>query len=113
MVIAVVCGLGVWPAAYVVASETSSLELRGATQGIGWFTGSLTTGIMTFTLPYVYNPDAGDLGGKTGFVFTGLCAIALVLCWRLIPEMKDCSQAEIDDMFGMPREEKEGDVKEA
>ena len=99
MLAIVVCGLGVWPAGYAVAAEAYALELRALTQGIGWFTNGSSTAIFALVLPYIFNPDAGDLGAMTGFVYSGLCLFSLIVTWFFVPEMKSRSQTELDIMY--------------
>lgn len=95
----IVAGLGVWPCSYAISAETSALELRAKSQGIGWLTAGAVTSLFGFVLPYIFNTDQGNLEGKTGFVFTGLCAIGLVISYFVLPEMKGRSAAEIDMLF--------------
>ncbi|KAF7542155.1 hypothetical protein G7054_g67 [Neopestalotiopsis clavispora] len=99
MAIVIVNGLGSWPASYAVAGEASSLLLRGKTQGLNWFTNSFFSGIVSVALPFLYNPDAGALGARTGFVFFGLCVVGVFVSWLIIPEMKGRDHAEIERMF--------------
>ena len=99
MMIVVICGLGVWPASYAVAAETSSLRLRARSQGVGVLVSQLTNVAFQLFLPYVYNVDAGNLRGMTGFVLAGFCGVGTIICWFHIPEMKGRSAAEIDEMF--------------
>lgn len=73
MIITMVCGLGIWPASHVVAAETSSLQLRAKTQGIGWFISGVTTGVFSIILPYIYNADAGNLRGENWICHGGVC----------------------------------------
>ncbi|KAJ5701104.1 Major facilitator superfamily domain general substrate transporter [Penicillium malachiteum] len=101
MIITMVCGLGIWPASHVVAAETSSLQLRAKTQGIGWLTSGIATGAFSICLPYIYNADKGDLKAKTGFVMAGFSAVAIVAVWFFVPEMKGRSPMEIDRMFAL------------
>lgn len=42
--------------------------------------------LIGFVSPYMINPDAGDLGAKVGFVFTGFGVPLCFLFWFLIPE---------------------------
>lgn len=93
------CGLGVWPASFALAAETSSLRVRALTQGIGWFASGLATAIFGIILPYIFNPDSGNLKGKTGFVYTRFCVLGAVIAWLWVPEMKDRTVADIDAMF--------------
>ncbi|KAK9852440.1 hypothetical protein MYU51_008209 [Penicillium brevicompactum] len=104
MAVVVVCGLGAWPASYAVSGETSSLRLRAKTQGIGVLCYMLSNVVFNLILPYIYNTDAGDLKGKTGFVYAGLCLATFVITWLIVPEMKDRTALEVDTMFenGLP-----------
>lgn len=96
-----VAGLSCWPASYAVGAETSSLQLRAKSIGIGWMTSTLLNCVFTIILPYIYNPgkNSGGLKGKTCFVFAGCCVVACVGAWYYIPEMKGRSVADIDRMF--------------
>ncbi|KAF2181397.1 MFS general substrate transporter [Zopfia rhizophila CBS 207.26] len=99
MVIIVVCGMGAWPTSYVVMSESSALRLRAKSQAIGGIAAYLSAIVTNFVLPYFYNPDAADLGGKTGFLFTALSLTGAVWMWLLVPEMKGRSVDEINHLF--------------
>ncbi|KAJ5936196.1 hypothetical protein N7454_005494 [Penicillium verhagenii] len=104
IVVVIVCGLGAWPASYAITGEASSLRLRAMTQGIGVLCYMLSNVVLSLILPYIYNTDEGDLKGKTGFVYAGLCVIACAATWAIVPEMKGRSALEIDAMFeaGLP-----------
>lgn len=99
MLTIITCGLGVWPASYAIAAETSSLQLRAQSQGIGWFTSALATTVAGLALPYVFNPDEGNLRGKTGFTYAASCVVGAGVSWLVVPEMKGRSVGEIDGMF--------------
>lgn len=99
MVVITVAGLGVWPSSYAVGAEVSSIRLRAKAQGLGWLTSSLWTAVFSICLPYAYNPDAGDLKGKTGFIFVALSIIGMAVTYFVVPEMKDRKPTEIDRMF--------------
>ena len=101
MAVIFVCGCGAWPASVVVASETSSLQLRGFTQAIGWLSQGVFAGTLSIVLPYIFNSDQGDLRGKTGFIFAALSAFACLICWLYVPEMKGLTAEEIDERFEM------------
>lgn len=90
---------GPWPASYAVVGETSSLKLKAKTSGLAWFTNYLVNGIFGFFLPYIYNSDAGNLGGKVGLVYAAFTGVGAIGCWLLVPEMKDRSTLELDEMF--------------
>jgi hypothetical protein len=101
MIVTMVSGLGSWPASHVVAAEASSLQLRAKTQGVGWFTSGVGTAVFAIILPYIYNSDEGNLRAKTGFVMMGFTAVAIVIVWLAIPEMKGRTPMEIDRMFAL------------
>ncbi|KAJ4363590.1 hypothetical protein N0V83_009886 [Neocucurbitaria cava] len=92
-------GIGVWPASFAISAETSSLQLRARTQGIGWFFSAVGTFVSGLVLPYVFNPDEGNLRGKTGFTYAASCLVGAAVSWWLVPEMKGRSVEEIDRMF--------------
>ena len=87
MLVIVVAGVSCWPAFVALGAEVSSLSLRSQSQGIGWSFGSLMTCIFSVALPYIYNLDAGNLRGKTAFVYAGLCALCLVISFFFVPEV--------------------------
>lgn len=49
---------------------------------------ALVSEIFAIVLPCVFNPDQGNLGDKTGFVFAALCTLSVVLVWAYVPQMK-------------------------
>jgi hypothetical protein len=102
MLVILICGLSVWPAYHAIGAEVSSLDLRAKSQGLGWGFGGATTTVFAIALPYLYNVDAGDLRGKTGFVYFGLSAVGLVASWFMVKETKDLSQEEIDRLYEKP-----------
>ena len=99
MVVTIVNGLGAWPASFAVSGEVSALNLRAKAQGLSWFISAVGSCISGVVLPYIYNPDAGNLKAKTGFVYAGLCALSVFVTWVLVPEMKGRAPIEIDRMF--------------
>jgi MFS family permease len=94
-----VTGVGAWPASFAISAETSSLQLRAKTQGIGWFVSALASTVAGLVLPYEFNPDQGNLRGKVGFVFGASTLMGALVSWYIIPEMKGRSVGEIDRMF--------------
>jgi MFS transporter, SP family, general alpha glucoside:H+ symporter len=107
MAVTVVSGLGCWATGYAIMGETSSLRMRAKTQAVGNVTQQAASVVMSYSLPYIFNPDAGNLRSKTGFVFTGLSLIAAVITWLYVPEMKGRSVGEIDAMFALGLSAKE------
>jgi hypothetical protein len=47
----------------------------------------------------MFNPDAGNLGGKVGFIFGATTFIGFAGCWLWLPETKNRTVAELDDLY--------------
>ncbi|KAJ6071018.1 general substrate transporter [Penicillium canescens] len=92
-------GLSVSTAYPIVAAEVPSVRLRAKTLGIGFFINAFVSWVFNFCVPYIYNVDKGNLGGKTGFVFCGTCIVGLVLSWFEIPETADVTYARLNYLF--------------
>ncbi len=84
---------------YVVMSEAPSGRLREKTVLIATSTSAILTFLITFTLPYLLNAPYAALGPKVGFVYGSFCAATLVVTYLFVPEMKNRSLEEIDEMF--------------
>jgi hypothetical protein len=91
--------LGVGTAYPIAAAEIPSMRLRAKSLGVGFVTNAFMTWAFSLCVPYMFNSDQGNLGGKIGFVFCGFCVIGFVLSWIEIPETKDISYARIDALF--------------
>ena len=93
--------LGVGGATPVISGETPSVRLRGKSQSLGFIAAGLFSWAFNFFVPYMFNVDEGNWGAKTGFFFAGLCILCVAVMWFEIPEMKNRTYAEIDEMFEM------------
>jgi hypothetical protein len=60
---------------------------------------SLVQWVIGFTFPYMFNPDAGNLGGRVGFVFGAMTLVVALGHFIWLPETKDRSPREIDLLF--------------
>jgi len=101
---AVVYQVSIGATGFVLASEVATMRLRATTQALVTVTNGVWGLIMQFTIPYMINPDAGNLGGKTGFIFLGTGLITAVVGFFLFPETKVSridlsSTADADRMF--------------
>ncbi|KAI8713561.1 MFS domain-containing protein [Fusarium sp. LHS14.1] len=85
--------------AFVLLGEVSSLSQRARTTALATATQAIFGIIMFFAVPYMVNPDEGNLGGKVGFVFGGLSAFASILCVFYVPKLKGRTYQEINTMF--------------
>ena len=101
MLVVITAGVGAWPASFAVKVETSALRLRAKTQGVGELFHNIASIVFNLVLPYMYNPDAGYLRGKMGFVYGGICLFTAVVTWLVVPEMKGRSVLDIDHMFSL------------
>ncbi|KAL2817126.1 general substrate transporter [Aspergillus granulosus] len=99
MLVGLACGLSVSTAYPIVAAEIPSVRLRAKTLGIGFFFNALISWIFNFCVPYMFNADQGNLGGKIGFVFCATCMIGFALTWFEIPETKNLTNAQLNFLF--------------
>lgn len=98
---AIIYQLSIGATGFVLASEIATMRLRAATQGLITITNSVWGLIMQFTVPYMINPDAGNLGGKVGFIFLATGLIAGIGGWYLFPETKGLSFEKLDELYAM------------
>lgn len=91
--------LGVGAVYPVVAAEASSIKLRAVSNSIGFLSQFFASWLFGFTVPYMFGVDAGNLGGKVGFIFAFLSFVGLVIVWFEIPETKNRTYAELDEMY--------------
>ena len=91
--------LGVGTAYPIVAAEIPSVTLRAKTLGLGFLVNAFMTWVFSFCVPYMFNADQGNLGGKIGLVFCGFCMIGFVLSWIEIPETKNVTYVQLDSLF--------------
>jgi hypothetical protein len=85
--------------AYTILCETSTSRLRVKTIAIGLAIQNALNTMWSFVLPYLFNPDQLNLGGKLGFIFGGLSIICLVYLWFFQPETAGRTYEELDEMF--------------
>lgn len=85
--------------AYTILCEVSTSRLRIKTIAIGLALQNALNTMWSFVLPYLFNPDKLNLGGKLGFIFGGLAVICLVYLWFYQPETAARTYEELDEMF--------------
>ncbi|KAK4143409.1 general substrate transporter [Dichotomopilus funicola] len=98
---ALIYQLSIGATGFVLASEIATIRLRAMTQGLITITNAVWGLIMQFTVPYMINPDAGNLGGKVGFIFLATGLIAGIGGWYLFPETKGLSFEHLDQLYAM------------
>jgi len=87
--------LTIGPVGVACASEISTLPLRATVQGILFIAQITCSWVVGFTVPYIINPDAGNLGAKIAYIFFGLGIIFCVLLYLYIPETKGLSFEDV------------------
>lgn len=85
--------------AFAILGEASSSVLRAKTISLATATQAICGLVMNFAIPYMVNPDEGNLKGKVGFIFGGLALIATVGSYIYVPELKGKTFDEIDRLF--------------
>ncbi|KAH7386037.1 general substrate transporter [Pyrenochaeta sp. MPI-SDFR-AT-0127] len=101
LLVGTIASLGVgatWP---VLIVELSSVRLRARSSAIGFMTNALAGVVFSISVPYMFNADAGNLGGKIGFIFAALSFLGFGLTWLFLPETKAKSYEELDYLFEM------------
>lgn len=91
--------LSVGPVCFVILCEVSATKIRGKTIAVATAVQALLGIVMTIAIPYMINPDQGNLRGKIGFFYGGLSAIGLLWAWLRVPETKNRTYEELDIMF--------------
>ncbi|KAE8378536.1 maltose permease [Aspergillus bertholletiae] len=99
VVYAFVYFLTIGAVAFVLLGEVSSLQLRARTTALATATQAIWGIIMFFVVPYMVNPDSGNLKGKVGFIFGGMSLLTTLVSFFYIPELKGKTYEEIDLLF--------------
>jgi MFS family permease len=96
--------ISVGSTAFALLCEVSTARLRVKTIAIGYASHAALNVMWQFTIPYMFNPDQGNLGAKIAFVFGGLSLLSIVYFWFFQPETAGRSYQELDEMFakGVP-----------
>ena len=92
-------GVGAGGIIPIITAETSSIRLRAKSNSIGFVCNGFTSWAFNFFVPYMFNADEGNWGGKTGFFFAGLSLAAAVVLYLELPEMKSRTYMQLDEMF--------------
>jgi hypothetical protein len=85
--------------AFALLGETSSASLRAPTAALATATQAVMGVAMNFAIPYMVNPDEGNLRGKVGFIFGGLGLLGTIWSFFFVPELKGRTFREIDALF--------------
>lgn len=82
-----------------VAGEVSAVRLRAKSMAIGFSFNYFFSTVWNVIMPYLYNTDEANLGGKIGWIFAAMGVAALAGVYFMIPETKGRSFEELDEMF--------------
>ncbi|KAM0323347.1 hypothetical protein ACHAQA_008940 [Verticillium albo-atrum] len=90
--------------AFSLLCEVSTSRLRVKTIAIGYALQNSINVMWQFVIPFMFNPDQGNLGAKIAFIFGGLTLFSLAYLWWCQPETSGRSYQELDEMFaaGVP-----------
>lgn len=90
--------------AFAIASENATSALRTKTIAMGWTWENLFGMMWSFLLPYIFNPDKANLGGKTMFIFFAFSFVLVILLVLFQTETMGRSFDEIDELYasGIP-----------
>ncbi|KAJ5604855.1 hypothetical protein N7510_010009 [Penicillium lagena] len=91
--------LTIGPLAYAIISETSAVRLRAQTVVLARNTYNLTAIWCAVLEPYMMNPTAWDMKGKTAFVWGSTAAVMTVWVFFRLPECKGRTYEELDLLF--------------
>lgn len=75
-------------AGYTLVAEVPTSSLRSHTQSLATVVAGFSFGTWSLVLPYMVNPDEGNMGGKVAFVFFALSVIATIVIFFYYPETK-------------------------
>ncbi|KAI5459520.1 general substrate transporter [Mariannaea sp. PMI_226] len=92
---------GTWgPLLFTICAELGTNALREKTLSIGVALNVITAFIVSFCVPYILNA----IGANIGWVFGGIAFFSGILVYLVLPEAKDRSLEELDELFkaGVP-----------
>lgn len=85
--------------AWLAGGEIPSQRLRSHTFGLAAAVGFAGAWLTTFTAPYFINPASLGWGPRYGFIWFPSCVIAATWVFFFLPEVKNRTLEEIDEMF--------------
>ncbi|KAH7161520.1 general substrate transporter [Dactylonectria macrodidyma] len=82
-----------------IVTEVPALRVRSRTQALANISLTVIQWVIGFSFPYLFNPDAANLGGKVGFIYGGVTFLGFLLGYLYIPETRKRSVDELDELF--------------
>lgn len=94
----------VWAASFyslsnVLPSEIATMKLRNYTMAYTIGCSYVTAVVTTLAVPQLVSADAGNLGAKTYLIFGGCMAGIITFVYFFVPETRNRTFAEIDEMY--------------
>jgi MFS transporter, SP family, sugar:H+ symporter len=89
------------PYAFVVGSEIPNQRLRAYTLAVLFGCSYAATWVVAYTLPYYINPAKLNWGAKYAWLWFPSNLLMGIFVFFFIPETKDRTLEEIDEMFEM------------
>ena len=86
-------------ASVALAGEISAVRLRAKSLGVSTAFAYFCSTIWLIIIPYLFNADQANLGGKIGFIFFGQALIMLAVLYFDVPETKGFSFEQLDELF--------------
>ncbi|CAG8080998.1 unnamed protein product [Penicillium nalgiovense] len=87
------------PGAWIVIGEIFPLPIRSRGVALSTASNWLWNTIIAVITPYMVNRDQGDLKSSVFFIWGGLCTVAFVYSYFIIPETKGLSLEQVDKMM--------------
>lgn len=91
---------GYAPLAYVVAAELPSPCLREYSLRTAYTVKLVMEFVVSFTYPYLEDPDKANLGGRLGFIYGAVSLLAFVFSVFCVPETRNVELEDMDAKFG-------------
>ena len=91
--------IGLSSNAWVICSETAGVRLRQKLMALGTAVDVIAAFLVTFTYPYIANPQGANLGVKTGWIFCSIAICSFIFAVLMVPELKGRSLEETDELF--------------
>ncbi|GFZ49259.1 hypothetical protein JCM24511_07378 [Saitozyma sp. JCM 24511] len=92
-------GIGIGPLNWVTTTEVPDQRLRDKTVRTAAWVNTVTTFVVSFTLPYLLNAPYANLSSKVGFIYGSITFTATVWAYFFLPELGGRTLDEIDLLF--------------
>ncbi|KAI1117242.1 general substrate transporter [Nemania sp. NC0429] len=87
------------PGSWVLIGEIFPLPMRARGVALSTASNWLWNFVIGLITPYMVDKDKANLGAKVFYIWGGLCAVAVVYTWALVPETKGLTLEQVDKML--------------